>query len=503
MFRYIISLFTLFILLGTGNSQNWKNLDKTIQQAMEEFQTTGLSIAVVQNGEIVFQKAYGYRNASNKDPLKPDHLFNIASCSKAFTAFCMAHLIENSKLEWSDKVVKYLPEFKLQDAYISEHMTLEDLFCHRSGLATFYGDLLWYGTSYTDREVLNRMQYIPLTGQFGRQYGYQNNMYMVAALIIEEVSGMDWEEYVKTFVFSSVGMNDSYTSNDKIPNFSADNPKIALPHLKGNSIPLMDFEATKAAASIYSNTGDMTKWIKFMLNEAKVAEEPVIDQGQYDHLFQSQIPLPLSSSDKKAGIRFKNYAMGWKNFDYNNLLIHEHDGGMPGYISKVSLIPEKDMGIVILNNGMDFFINSALRFIILDEIAGVKNNWVQDYSEKKSSYEKYLVKRRESRLGDRKEGTSPSVELDSFLGNYVDKMYGDAKVSKKDGKLYLELLPTKMFQGEMEHWHYNTFKVKFKDPFLPFALITFQLDSKGYPKDFTIDLPNGDLHFFNLHFIKD
>jgi len=101
----------------------------------------------------------------------------------------------------------------------------------------------------------------------------------------------------------------------------------------------------------------------------------------------------------------------------------------------------------------------------------------------------------------KKKGTKPSLDLNEYTGIYEDKMYGKAKISERKGKLFLKLLPTEnLFTSVMEHWHYNTFTIKFKDPFLPQGFVTFDFNADGRITGFKIDLPNPDLHFHNLDF---
>jgi CubicO group peptidase (beta-lactamase class C family) len=134
----------------------------------------------VKDSAIVYHIAIGFSNAEYRKPVNTTSLFNIASCSKAFTALSIGILVDEGKLKWTDKVVDYFPGFKLADDYITKEMTIEDLLCHRSGLGTFYGDLLWYNTSYTDEEVMKRMRNEPITRRFGIEFGYQNIMFMIA-----------------------------------------------------------------------------------------------------------------------------------------------------------------------------------------------------------------------------------------------------------------------------------------------------------------------------------
>jgi hypothetical protein len=130
-------------------------------------------------------------------------------------------------------------------------------------------------------------------------------------------------------------------------------------------------------------------------------------------------------------------------------------------------------------------------------------DWADEFLQYENNYEDDLALKKKERYDARVAGTMPSHGLPAYAGNYADKMYGGAKIELKDGKLWLEMTPTKkLFVGSLEHWHFDTFRFKFADPFLPEGFLTFEADSNGHIKGFTIDLPNPDFHFFNLHFEK-
>jgi CubicO group peptidase (beta-lactamase class C family) len=149
-----------------------------IEASFNTFKPTGLSVAIVKDGQVVLHKALGLANAETNEPATTASLFNIASCSKAFTAAAIGLLVEEGKLRWEDKVIDFLPGFALSDPWVTAQFTIRDLLCHRSGLGTFDGDLLWYGSHYTDEQILAHVRYLPLRQEFRTDFGYQNNMYV-------------------------------------------------------------------------------------------------------------------------------------------------------------------------------------------------------------------------------------------------------------------------------------------------------------------------------------
>ena len=488
------------ILFMQKEENDIQKIDRISQKAFKEFNPTGISILVVQDNEIIYQRSFGYKNSQKGYFLGNDDIFNIASCTKAFTAAAMGKLVDDGLVKWNDKVIDYIPEFKLSDTYITQNLEIRDILSHRTGLGTFYGDLLWYNTDYSNKDVIKRMQYLPVIYDFRTNLGYQNNMYMIAGEIIERVSGKSWESFIQQNFFTPLDMNSSRTSNDQFDGTE----EIAFPHFNDSTINYYDFNAVKPAASIWSNTRDLANWTIMLLNNGKWKTEQILSPEVIRTLTTAHTIKNVSEEQESFGIHFRNYALGWNTYDYNGRKIIEHNGGMPGYISKVAIIPEENLGVVILNNGFELFVNEAIFYSIVDIITdNYTNDWINYYLSNKRESESNEREFEEKRFTSRNLDTKPTIALKNYSGKYYDTMYGDALVEFKNNILTLSLMPAKqIFTGELEHWSGNTFKVQFKDPFLPFGLIQFELNELNKVIGFKIDLPSGDFHFQNLDFKK-
>jgi CubicO group peptidase (beta-lactamase class C family) len=504
--KRIFASVSIFILLSVLllNSQvsktDLERIDETVKKAFEVFKPTGLAVAVMKDSAIIYHKALGFSNADLKKPVNTTSLFNIASCSKAFTAVSIGILVDEGKLKWSDKVIDYFPEFKLADDYITKEMSVEDLLCHRSGLGTFFGDLLWYNTTYSDEEVMKRMRNEPITRRFGIEFGYQNIMFMIAGDLIKKVTGVTWSEFVESRIFKPLGMMQTRPSNDELTK----DQDIALGHLNNKALAIYDFNAAKPAAAIYSSVDELSTWTMLFLNNGIFRGQRLISKASLNRIMEPHTILSTSNMQKQHGINFYMYGLGWFIFDYNGKKIVEHDGGMPGYISKVTLVPDQRISIIVLNNGNDGFVDNAIRGEILDILMkGREVDWIGEYSNIKARSETYEQTTSKQRLESKIAGTKPSLSSEGYTGLFRDKSYGDAEVKLDSGKLRLTFLPSKsVFTGELEHWHYDTFKVVFRDQFLTFGLITFNFNSAGKVTGFKIDLPSNDFHFWNLDFKK-
>lgn len=475
------------------------SLKQKIERACNELQPQGVAVAIVKDGQTELIYTYGQRSAASGNQIEATSLFNIASCSKAFTAASIAALAEEGKLDWDDRVTDYIPEFKLADPYITRELNIVDILAHRSGLSTFTGDLLWYHTDYSNEQIIDRIQYLPLEQDFRSEYGYQNNMYMIAGEIVERITGQSWSEFVKTRFFDPLNMETTAASPDRLS--SRDN--IAYPHYEGNQMELYDFQAVKPAASIYSNIRDLSRWVSMWLNNGQWRGKTLLRKSATEKCMSPQTMLNVYPSHKEQGIHFRSYGLGWSMYDYHGVKVVEHGGGMPGYLSKITMIPEKNLGIIVLNNGFDLFIRPAIMQTVLNTYLDVQqeSDPVDQVLQQKKAYRQEEAKSRRERLEQRIEDTRPSLDREHYTGLFRDRYYGEARVDIQNENLHLTLLPaSETFTSKMKHWHYNTYRVDFKDPFLSFGLITFDKNAKGEVSGFNIDLPSRDFHFNKLYF---
>lgn len=474
-------------------------LDKYIKSAVEMFSVPGLAVGIIKNGEVVFSKGYGLRSNGQDDTVDSETLFGIASLSKAFTSASVGMLVDDGKLNWDDRVIDHLPEFELYDPYITSEVKIYDLLSHRIGLATFDGDLLWYGTNYSREEIIKRIKQMPIKNSFRDKYGYQNVMFIAAGELIKEVAGKTWEEFVEERIFIPLGMTNSTLTNSVFN----ENTNAATPHLKGKVQNFISYDNSGPAASINSCVDDMLKWAQFWINEGMVDSTRLLSIESYNMITTPFMPINAGNRKEIGGTHFAAAGLGWFLSDYAGRKILAHGGGLPGFLSRIAVVPEDSLGIVVFQNDMQPVYRDITKkildlFLTDKEIDYIGRSWERD--KRRGEREKRRI---EEKKASRVKDTKPSYELVNYEGVYRDKMYGNAEIKFKDGGLFLTLIPTKnLFNSKMSHWHFDTFKVKFADEFLPEGFVTFNKNSKGEITDFIIDLPNPDFHFYNLKFEK-
>lgn len=475
-------------------------LDSYFEKAVKDYQLPSLSIGIVKDNKVIFQKSYGLLKVGEGKLANEHSIYAIASLSKAFTTASLGMLVDEGKLKWTDRVVDHLPYFELHDKDVSNRMTILDLCSHRSGLATFDGDLLWYATSYSREEIVRRIRHLPLKQEFRSEFGYQNIMYITAGELIEAVSGMSWDDFVRNRIFNKLRMDRSYTSFADLDLTK----NVTYPHINGKSLEHLSYDNSGATAAIHSNVDDLCNWIMFWLNKGKYNSEQLLSEKAVAEIFSQQTVMKVGSFDKQNGVHYKGYGLGWFLLDYNGRNLIRHGGGLPGYISQIALVPEENLGMIILTNDMSS-LPSALMYKIVDVFTQPtmdKRDWSTEFLEYSIKNEAQLEADKLSRIDKRVGGTTPSHAVHSYVGDYEDVMYGSARIYlNADENLVFEMTPSKeLFMAELSHWHFNTFQFKFKDPFLPEGFLTFESDSDGNIVGYKIDLPNPDFHFYNLNF---
>ena len=490
-----------FALLITTSSfaqkqPDFTKLDAYIADAVVKFDQPGLAVGIVKDGKLIWSHGYGKLDLAKPEPVTANSLFYCASISKAFTACAVGLLVDEGKLDWNDPVRNYMPEFATPDAYVTEHFLVKDLLCHRSGWITFDGDLLWYGTNYDPKEILARHANEPMTLPFRDEFGYSNLMFIAAAHLVERVSGMTWDQFITTRIFTPLGMERSRVETADLTGMT----DVALPHVrKGQdpsalqkSMPYQALQGADGACGVISTVTDLAKWDAMWANEGAVNGKPFITPQAYGMITTSHLPM----GEEGAGL-------GWFIEENKGNKVITHSGGMPGFILNHAVVPEKDLAVIALGNGESSSVFAVTNKILDLYLGDGKADPVADILPRLEKRKDREAKRVAARSTAQVKGTMPSVANAGLLGTYTDKVYGDARIEDAAGQLALTFVPAKeLFTGTLEHWHFDTWKWEHADPFLEPGYITFQFDTDHKVIGFKIDLHSPDFHFYKLDFKK-
>src|SRR5690606_27464841 len=303
------------------------NFDEYVASVLERFEVPGVSVTVVKDGQTLLAKGYGVKDITRPDPVDEHTLFCIASNTKAFTGTLLAMLVDEGVIAWGDLVIDHLPWFKMADPYVTNHMAVEDLLVHRSGLGLGAGDLLQFPpTTYTAREIVERLRYVPLESSFRQRYAYDNALYIVAGELIREVTGKSWEEQVQNRIFNPLGMKES------IPHISdlMSQSNIAMPHTPvdgkvtlGENFPAIRMlDASNAAGGISSNAAEMANWMKFQLDSGRTSNgQHLLDANSIERMWSIVTPMPIYKPAPHLtplATTYAGYGLGFRINDYRN-----------------------------------------------------------------------------------------------------------------------------------------------------------------------------------------
>lgn len=462
------------------------HFDAYVDSVLREFKVPGASIAIVKDGKVLLARGYGLRTLGQPARVDSRTNFGIASNTKLFTATALALLVEEGKLRWDDRVVQHVPAFAMSDPYVTREMTIRDLLVHRSGLGLGAGDLLWWPASTYDRkEIVRRLRFIPLATSFRTAYAYDNVLYSVAGEVIEAISGQTWEQFIEKRILSRVGM----TGTTVLHSSAAATGNIAGTHAEVNGrltrVPPMTSDNTNPAGGINSNADDMAKWMIVQLDSGRLADgSRLFKQATTAQLWELVTPIPIGEPPPELAFlkpNFIGYGLGVVLGDYRGRKLVQHTGGLPGYLSKVAMIPDLRLGVAVLTNQESGSAFNSIAYRVLDhflEAPSVDYPRIYRTVEARSAATNAATVK--GAMATRALNSRPSLPLAKYAGVYADPWYGDVAIALEGGKLLIRFTHTPELTGELEHWQYDTFIARWKARELRAdAYVTFALNPDG------------------------
>jgi CubicO group peptidase (beta-lactamase class C family) len=462
------------------------DLDSYVERVMRTFEVPGAAVAIVKDGHVVVAKGYGVRKLGDRTPIDAQTRFGIASNTKAFTATALALLVEAGEMDWDAPVIHYVPWFQMYDPYVTRELTVRDLLVHRSGLGLGAGDLLWWPPSTYDRhEIIRRLRYLKPEASFRAEYAYDNVLYLVAGEVIEAVSGRSWEDFVTARVLRPVGM----AGTTLIQRGAARGANIAMTHGRINgrvrAISPFDASAANPAAGIVSNAEDMAKWMMVQLDSGRLADGGTLFEPFTARELWSTV-TPISSAHTPAELAplrssFNGYGLGFGVRDYRGEKLVTHTGALPGYVSRVALIPDRRLGVTVLTNQESGAAFDAITWHVLDYYLGARPfDWVTGYQRVESRQDSIVSAALAVALKGRDPASRPSLPLSRYAGAYTDAWYGHVMIERERDGLVIRFAHTPALLGDLEHWQYDTFIARWRNPELRAdAYVTFALNPDG------------------------
>jgi CubicO group peptidase (beta-lactamase class C family) len=468
-----------------------KKIDRLTERVRQEFNVPGIAVAVVKDGEVIHMKGYGVRSIATGEQTNEKTLFAIASNTKAFTVAALGILIDEGKVTWDTRVIDIIPEFRLYNSYVTEDFRIRDLLTHRSGLGLGAGDLMMWPDSamFTADDIIRNLRHLKQASPFRTRYDYDNLLYVVAGEVVERVSGVTWEEFVETRIMQPLGMTGSAASFRGL----RDRSNIIDAHVPVDGTlrvaPKQENRLHNSSGGIYSNVSDMSRWVICQLNRGRYDPEPekhIFSERVHREMWTPQTIKPLPSNGPYNS-HFSAYGLGWSLTDINGYLQVYHTGSHTGIVTRVTMLPEMNLGIVVLTNQQADEAHQALTYSIMDGYLGIrgvdrvealKESLLRSRAEAARITEEVWSKVEAERA---KRGDQYDISL--YTGTYTDQWFGDIIISEVNGQLRFNAVRSPRLRGDMFHYTGNTFIVRWDDrTFDADAFAIFSLNREGRPE---------------------
>lgn len=474
------------------------HIDDVVARAMKAFAVPGVAVGIVKDGKLIFARGYGVRELGKPATVDPDTLFAIGSVTKSFTTASLAMLVDEGKVSWDDRVTDYLPEFRLYDPYVTAEFTIRDLLTHRSGLRPSAGDLMVFpDTDFTRAEVIAGLRYLHPVSSFRSRFAYDNVLYMVAGQVIQKVSHTSWEEFVQERLLRRLGMSACTVGT------ASDAVNVARTHAvvdgKLQVVQPVALSVIAPAGGIQCNVTGMARWLMVQLAGGKLADGTLFTAAQQREMWSPQTIGPVSPLlTKLHGTHFRSYGLGWNLEDFHGYKRVFHSGGVLGMSSHVTLLPELNVGIVVLSNQQSADANNAITLHIATAYAGARQqDWVSLFKAADDAGRGQVEVAQSELRRTLAAAGPPPLPASAYVGWYHDPWRGDAVIKQDGAQLTLSFSRTRRMTGTLQHYRNGVFVVRWADRSLDAdAFVSFGLDFAGSVADMTLQgLPTADNSF--------
>ena len=455
--------------------------DAFVEQSREAWKAPGVAVAVVRDGEVVHVGGYGLRDVAAKQPVTPATLFAVGSTTKAFTATLVGMLVDEGKIDWDEPVQTYLPRFDMYDDFADERISPRDLLTHRSGLPRH--DLSWYGAGASRDELIRRIAYLEPNRDFRDRFQYQNLMYMTAGYLAGRIEDSSWEDLVRQRIFEPLEMKTTTLSIAAME--QAEDHALGYKKEKDDDgeesievMPYRPIDGVAPAGSINSSVTEMANWVLLHLEDGVFNGKRLVSETTMKTMHSPQVVVPSDSLIHRLAVHPEMphlmYGMGWFVQNYRGHVLIHHGGNIDGFSALVSFMPDIDSGVVVLTNMNGTLLNQTIMFGTYDRLLALERiDWNARLQRVNATLEA-AREQQEKAVEERQEGTQPSHDLEAFAADYGNPGYGTLAVGFDDGGLTFHY---NAFDGPLEHWHYDVFRVGDGDA--EGTMLTFTTNSRG------------------------
>jgi CubicO group peptidase (beta-lactamase class C family) len=477
----LLSLCHSIVPAQTSPPKQLKNIDAYVEKAMSDWRIPGISIAVVKDDKVIYAKGFGVREFGKPEKVDEQTIFPVGSITKSFTAAGVGLLVDEKKMAWDDAATKYLPDFQFYDQHLTQAVTIRDLLAHRTGLPRANGTLL---SPYNRAETLRRMRFLKPVAGLRSAFTYNNQMYLAAGTALEKAAQTSWEEFIKQRFFAPLKMTASNLSVAALKNEKNRAASHVVVSDKVQTLPFDDKDSIAPAGAINSNAVDLANWARLFLGSGKFEGKQILSPTAVRIMHGQQTVIPVGSLSQKLfpSTHFQGYGLGWFVRDYRGRKVVEHGGNVDGMTAHIGLLPEENLGVVILSNMSNSPAPEAIMYRVFNSFLGDADRQIDLSAEylKLTAEGKAQMQAQEKEFAAKRQAdVKPTLPLDTYVGDYQNDLYGAAQVSNRNGKLFLKF--NEAAQGELEHWEKDTFRIVWTNPIFLEAVgkppIVFQVEN--------------------------
>jgi len=510
--NFIIKIIALFFLFNISAYAAYSDIqdklsifDSYVKSIQKDWQVPGVSIAIVEENKIIFDKGFGIRN-KKMDPVTSDTLFDIASLTKSFTTALLAIQIEREKYAWDTKIIDLYPQFKLYDPIVTKKFEVKDLIAHNSGLPPDALDALG-NFGYNSTHMINSLRFIKPVNAFKTQFAYEDIFPVLAKEIIQKVSKKNYAIFLHQNLLIPLQMNNTYTVTEE--NFSR-LENVAWPYVDydGKVYPYTKnypyisqkwaLENGIGSGGIESSAKDIAKWLMFNMDNGAIGSAQLISVKNMNFIHSPYTKIKTSNDTNLSGETAQAYGEGWfiDTQSYKPYTVLFHAGGGTGMHALMAYIPERKIGIVILTNTWGNKIPEILyrKWFDLYLNKAYSKDWNQLFLEQRKK-----VLSEDNKISNSSECTEKNVvKLNKYVGTYHNSVYGNLVVSKEKNNLYLIIGPKKI-KWQLIPCQKNILKAYWPNP----GGMNFPMLPAGQDRiEFTIGL-NDSIQKMTIPFLND
>ena len=461
--------------------------EKYAVRGMADWRVPGMAIAVVQGDNVIYEKAFGVKELGKNDPVTVNTIFQIGSTSKAFTSALVATLVDEKKMTWDDRVIDHLGGFRLYDPWVTREFTVTDLMAQRSGMVEHAVDgAIMVG--FDRQRVIDSMRYVKPQTSFRSAFAYQNNLWLVAAKLVEKHTGKTWEENIRDRIFKPLGMT---SSSCDMRSYVEAKDAATLHHLVDDKIVVLPMDWPNLfwvyyygpAGGVNSSLKDVEKWARMHAANGMFEGRQVISEESAKFMHSPQTVTPI-------GPPRQYYCQGWVYREATPYPIVWHNGGTSGSKTMIAVVPEAKLCVIVLSNLIESQLPEALAFRFIDMYFG---NPDRDWSKEELEKAKQAKEKARNEVPKRPATPQAAMPLDKYTGDYSNDVYGTVTVSKRGEGLVLTIGPNKA-EMNLSHWDRDLYMANWKYYLEPEAtgFIAFRTGPDGAVADMTVDAFNDD-----------